>query len=641
MHNPRARFQLWLWPNVAPVLVILGWFCLTGAIVADEPKVTKNADGSTATTEKVSFENAFKGPFVGGGEKRTTRDKDGNLTKIEWVRIGKKRQRLVVAVFVERNPKSNQTTVATYTYGKDGTLLSKKEEVYNKNGALVLDREEAYFQMGKKTTPAAPYIFSHSYKGEGLVGGQLDHALKDLQNKWGSATPAPEASPPSVTPSPSPKELTPATISSLILQKKVTVAVAGTGQTIGNIANITVQNQTNQPVSVVIPAMVLESSSGKNQHYACPKEQTVELGPKQSKTVPMDGVCINRHKPPVGKGVTGDLVINTGDPTAPQEPGSHVPAKDANKLLRIAKSKYDAADKLQKDGELKDMPYHDPQKQKDIVVQWSTWSDPDISEIVGGPPATKDDLKKVVYKQVEENGPMTPETKKKVDQGIDTIFEKVELTSKKAKDLEEPDQYAETEAMPPNTVEIADHTGSPTTQESPKSKGTEKDKEGSLLNPGRRWPKSVRRWIEQKKSAAKYDRYAKESYRDLLVDLDKYCSQKSPEYRELKEKRDKAAKKARANNASQADKDNFKKLDHDLEKLRSEFTPGFAKTKQGKKDYKQVRGWEKMADWAREQANEAGKKIDPMTKAILEKEVAKENEKQKEWEKAQQAKAYR
>ena len=38
---------------------------------------------------------------------------------------------------------------------------------------------------------------------------------------------------------------------------------------------------------------------------------------------------------------------------------------------------------------------------------------------------------------------MTPEKKKKVDQGIDTIFEKVELTSAKAKDLEKPDPFAQ------------------------------------------------------------------------------------------------------------------------------------------------------------------------------------------------------
>jgi hypothetical protein len=58
------------------------------------------------------------------------------------------------------------------------------------------------------------------------------------------------------------------------------------------------------------------------------------------------------------------------------------------------------------------------------------------------PPATKDDLKKVVYKQLGEKGPMSPETKKKVDQGIDTIFEKVELTTAKAKDLEKPEAPA-------------------------------------------------------------------------------------------------------------------------------------------------------------------------------------------------------
>ena len=35
---------------------------------------------------------------------------------------------------------------------------------------------------------------------------------------------------------------------------------------------------------------------------------------------------------------------------------------------------------------------------------------------------------------------MTPEKKKKVDEGIDTIFEKVELTTAKAKDLEKPEE---------------------------------------------------------------------------------------------------------------------------------------------------------------------------------------------------------
>ena len=231
----------------------------------------------------------------------------------------------------------------------------------------------------------------------------------------------------------------------LIRDGQIKIDTIGTGETIGHIADFVIQNLTDQPLTCAIPPMILESSSGKNQHYACPKGKTVALKPHDSATVPMDGVCVNRSKPPVGKGVTGDLVTNEGNPTIAQNPNSHMPPKDANKLLRLCASKYDAADRLQKNGALKDLPYHDKQKQKDIVVQWSTWMDPQISEITGAPPATKEDLKKVVYKQVEEQGPVTPDKKKKIDQGIDTIFEKVELTTEKAKDLEKPDPFANVE----------------------------------------------------------------------------------------------------------------------------------------------------------------------------------------------------
>jgi hypothetical protein len=220
----------------------------------------------------------------------------------------------------------------------------------------------------------------------------------------------------------------------------VKIDIVGTGETIGHVADLRLENVTDRPINCVVPPMVLESKSGKNQDYVCPKGETLKIDPHSTATVPMDGVCVNRHKPPVGKGVTGDLVVNTGNPSVPRNPGSHVPAKQARDLLRLCTSKYDAADKLQKDGALKDLPYKDKQKQEDIMVQWSTWSDPQVCAIVGTPAATKDDLKKVVYKQVEGKGPMTPATKKRFDDGVDTIFEQVERTTTKAKDLEKPEQ---------------------------------------------------------------------------------------------------------------------------------------------------------------------------------------------------------
>ena len=256
---------------------------------------------------------------------------------------------------------------------------------------------------------------------------------------------------PAQTPTPTPQEhgMAPKkpgeTCAVLIATGKIKVETSGTGETIGHIADLKIQNLTDQPLTCAIPPMILESGSGKNQHYACPSGQTVALNPQQTKTVPMNGVCLNRNKPPVAKGVSGDLVMNEANPSGAQNPNSHLPATDTGKLLRSCAAKYTAADQLQKSGALKNLPYHDLQKQKDIVVQWSTWTDPQICQIVGTTPATKDDLKKVVYKQVEEKGSMSRETKKKVDQGIDAIFEKVELTTAKAKDLEKP----ESENFPP------------------------------------------------------------------------------------------------------------------------------------------------------------------------------------------------
>jgi hypothetical protein len=85
--------------------------------------------------------------------------------------------------------------------------------------------------------------------------------------------------------------------------------------------------------------------------------------------------------------------------------------------------------------------------------------DPEISQMTGSPPATKEDLRKVVYKQVEAKRPMSPETRKKVDQGIDTIFEKVELTTAKAKDLEKPEK--ETPPVAVTTVARTPSSGQP------------------------------------------------------------------------------------------------------------------------------------------------------------------------------------
>ena len=414
----------------------------------------------------------------------------------------------------------------------------------------------------------------------------------------------------------------------LIQDGQVKIDNEGTGETIGHVADLKIDNVTDQPVNCVVPPMVLESKSEKNQDYVCPKSETVMIDPHGTATVPVDGVCVARNKPPVGKGVTGDLVINTGDPNVPQNPDSHIPAKQVRDLVRICTSKYDAADKLQKDGNFRDLPYHDKQKQKDIVVQWSTWSDPEISEITGAPPATKDDLKKVVYKQVEEKGPMTPATRKKVDQGIDTIFEKVELTTAKAKDLEKPDQYAQTEPGG-GTFEISDNQGQST--ESPPPQTQEKPKKDKKK---KKWPKPVQDWVDKKKASDDAEKKKKAAQFDYTYAFHTFCY-KNKHYIELLNQRDAAKEKANAPRATQADRDNYDKAKREVEKLEGELDKEFKQTDDGKKEFQKVVDAEKGANQAQDAAKEAEKNLptgvdkDAVQKAEDEAKKAEEEPKKK------------
>lgn len=222
---------------------------------------------------------------------------------------------------------------------------------------------------------------------------------------------------------------------------KIKVTTSGTGETIGHVADLKIQNTTGERISFTVPPMVLESGGGKYQHYACPKAQHVALNPREEKTVPIDGVCLVRGQPPLGKDDKSDLICRDGTPgDHPQD--SHLPTKDVNKLLRCAASYYDAAEKLEKKGALKNLPYHDPKTRQEIVTQWGVWSDPEIAKCTGSPAATKEDLKTTIYKQAEKHAPVTPETKKKLDEGIDIIFQDIKLTTKEAKNLEKPDPYA-------------------------------------------------------------------------------------------------------------------------------------------------------------------------------------------------------
>ncbi|MFZ3376819.1 MAG: hypothetical protein WA183_14830 [Chthoniobacterales bacterium] len=402
------------------------------------------------------------------------------------------------------------------------------------------------------------------------------------------------------------------TLASLASTGRIAVSFTGTGETIGPVAMLTLQNLTDEPINCAIPPMVLESGSRKNQDYVCPKGQSVAIGPHGTATVPMDGVCVNRSKPPVGKGVGGDLVMNDGNPNVPANANSHVSPRGANKLLGLCTAKYDAVDKLQKDGTLKDLPYKDKQKQKDICVQWSTWSDPRICEITGAQPATKDDLKKVVYKQVEEQGPLTPDKKKKIDQGIDTIFDKIELTSEKAKDLEKPESEtianeSETPAAG-SAVNISNQTPTPApqTQEKPKKKKPK-------LSGDR--PKPVRDWWDKLYAMEVADVKKQQKEEAYTREKNNYFD-KSKHHQELVDKVSKIqailSNPLSKNTAVENDKliKERNELQKELAKLEADLEKDFRQTDEGKKALQEMGDAQQAANDAHKAEAEAGKYID-------------------------------
>jgi len=89
-----------------------------------------------------------------------------------------------------------------------------------------------------------------------------------------------------------------------------TVKATGTGRTTGHIANLTVQNPTDRAVTVQFgprapsaPGTALFiPSSGQYQPYVIPYLPPVALAPGETKTIPVQGYCVDVRLPPVPDG---------------------------------------------------------------------------------------------------------------------------------------------------------------------------------------------------------------------------------------------------------------------------------------------------------------------------------------------------
>jgi len=208
------------------------------------------------------------------------------------------------------------------------------------------------------------------------------------------------------------------TVATLTASGKLSATFGGTGQTIGNVVNLTLKNLTTRTLSVGIPATVLSSASGSFQPYLIPYSVTVSLAPGETKTVPLDGVCLDARKPPVDNGKTGELVL--ADPKAP----------DTVALVSGVQNIMTTAERLQGSGAFTTPFSADPAKEIATIIQWTTWV---FTSTRANNPVTRADLANRVNAQVGTTA--TPEQRAQIDRGVDQIWGAVQLTGAKAKVL--------------------------------------------------------------------------------------------------------------------------------------------------------------------------------------------------------------
>ena len=201
-------------------------------------------------------------------------------------------------------------------------------------------------------------------------------------------------------------------------------------------------------------------------------------------------------------------------------------------------------------------------------------------------------------------------TKKHTQESTAATFDKIDLTSEKAKDLEEPDEHAGTQTGG-GTVQISDETGQPNGSPVPQTQEKKKEKP--------KWPKPVQRWLDKKKAA----RVARDHFYDVSNGYNKAFRNfeyQNKTFMDLWDKyADALAKVVKAEDAkqqpSQADKENYEKLRKQMVDLSKSLEKDFQQTDAGKAALKERDDAKTASDQADAAEKEAGKYIDPDVKA--------------------------
>ena len=242
------------------------------------------------------------------------------------------------------------------------------------------------------------------------------------------------------------------------------VRVKGTGQTIGHVLLLEVKNRDkNNPGKIrVTPSLV--PGKGKTQAYFITDHIEREVPPGGEITLPLEGVCIDPDKPPLGSGDKGTnfddwISINPlpddwePDPTAGWEPDPGSPLlnpvteSDLNHSIDIVSHPEEIADLigvyigriidtydyLSAVGEISTPYTNRPSEERNAIIQQLVWR---TAASLSGDEFTQTDWEDRIFDQLPDSGgDLSEEEREEVHSGVDDFWNTATLVGVEAKVL--------------------------------------------------------------------------------------------------------------------------------------------------------------------------------------------------------------
>jgi len=245
----------------------------------------------------------------------------------------------------------------------------------------------------------------------------------------------------------------------------ITATATGTGETTGIVAELTITNTTQSPVSFTLGPLFIPSD-GEHQSYIVPGSKPVEVAPGATLKLPLDGFCVDINRPPVPAGVemphpstwvtpsplpagwrpSTDKGWKPKPESTATIPGTNTPlghtinidrnpAEAVSILIDAIENISVAFDGMIEEGSILTPFAARPDHEREVVIQQTFWV---FTSILAGLDYEKEDFRENTITQFEENTGQDFETqpeevRESIEFGVNTFWETFQAVGEGAK----------------------------------------------------------------------------------------------------------------------------------------------------------------------------------------------------------------